>query len=424
MDWSNIETIVGIIITILGVPSVIGGSVLAIRKLRHPKTESDEDTIEGNNEMNDSNKSTKNNTRQIATGNATNNSTTTNVTNDNSTNISTAGNTELTINFPVDLDQKKDDAEITPGRKIHLHSTYTSLYAESGKLQREIITLDETNIEGKVSGKIKLVTGTKKEEYLLSATFFNKVINGVYYSSDTSVDECGTINLKQVSDDIYSGFCTFTKIGSDGKEVVKSSPYVWVKGDEKNLLCGTYDFCKDCPTQTDMCCCASERVDMPVLLYDEVSNLRDKNDFKVRYNIGTFAKKIDNSPIYQMKHKKDKRGSDPDHCFFFDYDKKKCLVYDYRPIDCRLFPFDIRLNNKNRPGQKQNPDNEYWIGYYPGLCKRNLPSKEEMEKQVAILRPYFYLLAPFVDSYTRSDVFSRLDNEDFEMLYKLRDVIY
>lgn len=33
----------------------------------------------------------------------------------------------------------------------------------------------------------------------------------------------------------------------------------------------------------------------------------------------------------------------PDHeegCIFFDPDKR-CTVYEYRPLDCRLFPFDV-----------------------------------------------------------------------------------
>lgn len=124
-----------------------------------------------------------------------------------------------------------------------------------------------------------------------------------------------------------------------------------------------------------------------------------------------------------MKHNLDTKTEEPEHCFFYDYQDKKCLVYDIRPLDCRLFPFDIRLNNTQRDGQPA-PDNEYWIGYYPSLCCKKLPTKEEMEKQIAILRPYFYILAPFVDSYTRNDIFPRLDNEEFEMLYRLRDIIY
>ncbi len=408
---SNIETIIGIIIAIIGIPSAIWGAVVAIKKIIKSRNGDFED-------MSDNNPIPTITNQQTGDGNIFHQGS-------NDTYNTSAANNEVTINFPISLEKKLETTDdIDPARKIHLNKLYTSLYAENGKLQKELITLNETGTDGKITGKIKLLTSSKKEEYLLSATFFNKVINGVYYANDDSKDECGTINIKQVSEDIYSGVCTFSKLGTDGKEAIKSSPYVWVKGEDNDLLNGTYNFCKNCPTESEMCCCASEKVDMPVILNNETSNLRDKNEYGIKFRINTFAKNIDNSPIYQMCHKKNKKESEPNHCFFYDYQKKKCLVYQYRPIDCRLFPFDIRLNNKKRPGQSQAVDNEYWVGYYPGLCCRELPSREEMEKQIAILRPYFYILAPFVESYTRSDIFSRLENEDFELLYKLRDIIY
>lgn len=405
---SNIETIVGIIIAIIGIPSLIWGAVVAIKKLKNPDF-GDDDNMSNNTEQ----------TPNQQTGNVS----TTQGSNSNSTIVNVTGTS--TVNFPVSLERKLEarrDAD--PARRIRLNSVYTSVYAENGKLQTEKITLNEVGDDGKITGTIKLLTSPRREEYLLSATFFNQVINGVYYANDDSKDECGTINIKQVSEDIYSGVCTFSKLGTGGKEAIKSSPYVWVKGENNDLLSGTYSFCEDCPRQTEMCCCASEKVDMPVLLSTETSNLRDKNEFHHRYNISTFTKSIDNSPIYQMLHKKDKKDGEPDHCFFYDYEKKRCQVYQHRPIDCRLFPFDIRLNNKKRPGQSQAVDNEYWVGYYPGLCCKDLPSKEEMEKYVILLRPYFYLLAPYVEAYTRSDVFAKLENADFELLYRLRDLIY
>lgn len=384
---TNIESIVGIVSAVLGLPTVIGGSVAVVKHIQKKKKG---ELPVPNPEISNPGLSTK------------------------------PVDERITINVPISYVKKKENSS---ARKITLSNNYTSLYAENGKLQKEVIILDDVGEDGKITGKIKLVTSSKKEEYLLSATFFNKVINGVYYASDNSKDECGTINIKQVSEDVYSGVCTFSKLATDGTEIIKSSPYVWVKGNDEDLLNGTYKFCENCAIETEMCCCASNRVDMPVLLYNEASNLRDKQPYSWKYKLNTFAEKIENSPIYKMKHNLDTKTEEPEHCFFYDYQDKKCLVYDIRPLDCRLFPFDIRLNNTQRDGQPA-PDNEYWIGYYPSLCCKKLPTKEEMEKQIAILRPYFYILAPFVDSYTRNDIFPRLDNEEFEMLYRLRDIIY
>ena len=37
------------------------------------------------------------------------------------------------------------------------------------------------------------------------------------------------------------------------------------------------------------------------------------------------------------------------HCYFFDYENKKCLIYELRPMFCRTFPFSFKqLKNKER----------------------------------------------------------------------------
>lgn len=195
---SNIETIVGIIIAIIGIPSLIWGTVVAIKKLKNPDF-GDDDNMSNNTEQ----------TPNQQTGNVS----TTQGSNSNSTIVNVTGTS--TVNFPVSLERKLEarrDAD--PARRIRLNSVYTSVYAENGKLQTEKITLNEVGDDGKITGTIKLLTSPRREEYLLSATFFNQVINGVYYANDDSKDECGTINIKQVSEDIYSGVCTFSKLGT------------------------------------------------------------------------------------------------------------------------------------------------------------------------------------------------------------------
>ena len=44
--------------------------------------------------------------------------------------------------------------------------------------------------------------------------------------------------------------------------------------------------------------------------------------------------------LYLLKRKKD------GYCVFLDRKKKKCKIYDERPFDCRIFPFNLDLTAK------------------------------------------------------------------------------
>lgn len=66
----------------------------------------------------------------------------------------------------------------------------------------------------------------------------------------------------------------------------------------------------------------------------------------------------------------------------------KCKIYEDRPTDCRLFPFDIVLDKAS---------GEYWVGYYTDICIKELPQREEIKKHLHILRPYLFLLYPYAN---------------------------
>ena len=88
-----------------------------------------------------------------------------------------------------------------------------------------------------------------------------------------SVDERGAINLKLIDKDILSGFCSFSKVATADDEI-SVSPYVWVSGKNQNLLDGSFDFCQSCHDEHRGCCCASNKVDMPVFLNNELNLIR------------------------------------------------------------------------------------------------------------------------------------------------------
>ncbi len=151
----------------------------------------------------------------------------------------------------------------------HYSKKYTSLFVENEKIYSEKIEIDIDDA-GNVIGNVYL---DDECTYSLNGIFKNRILTGEYSSVGSEVDERGTISLKLITEDILSGFCTFSKV-SVASDQIRMSPYVWVKGVNKDLANGTFEFCTECHNESKTCCCASECVDMPILLKNESSKLR------------------------------------------------------------------------------------------------------------------------------------------------------
>lgn len=287
--------------------------------------------------------------------------------------------------------------------KIILKEKYTSVYMENGSLQSEKIIIEKTDsASDRIEGTVIL---NDKYKYKLKGSFNNKILTGEYYSQNNHEDERGTINLKMISEDIFSGFCSFSKVSSSIDDQIRVSPYVWVAGENRDLINGTYEFCNECHTSERKCCCESDEVDMPVLINDEPNNIQGKSPRVNR--LKQFSTQIGKTSVRQMNRK------DKGECHFFC--NGSCKIYEDRPIDCRLFPFDIKLDKET---------GEYWIGYYSEICEKGLPDKEEMKKYVHILRPYFFLLYPFANIITDDIVCEKLNKATFTKLYNARNFIF
>lgn len=294
--------------------------------------------------------------------------------------------------------------------EILLKSTYTSLFAENGKVQHERITIQNLT-HGQISGEVFL---DEKCIYKLTGTFKNRILTGEFTTVGRFVDERGTINLKQIDHDIFSGFCSFSKISMDFEDQIRVSPYVWISGENTDLIDGTYQFCSNCHIENKICCCASDEIDMPILLKNEAQQIQALSPRSHRLKI--FSNNIGQTTIRQMKHKTFERdGRTHFACHFYDLRENKCTIYDKRPIDCRLFPFDIKLDENT---------NEYWIGYYDELCERSLPDETTMKKYVHILRPFIFLLFPYANIITLDSVCPKLKKAHFSKLYKLNEFIF
>ncbi len=398
------KIIISIIVAILGLVAAILGVVKAYIEVKKRKERNKEKSVNNNTTNNSNNR-----------GNLTNIASNTGsiVINQNS----------APTNGQQSVEEKTGNHENNGA--IKLNNNYTSLFAEDDKLKSEQITITSQK-NGVVKGIVTLIekdqtTSTETEHiYTLEGKYSNKILTAEYFSQNESVDERGAINLKLIDCDILSGFCSFSKAATSDDEI-RVSPYVWVSGKDKNLLDGTFEFCQACHEEHRGCCCASDKVDMPVFLNNELNLIR-KQLPNHQTEKSTFSKSLtkpyQKSHVRQMKptEKKDKEGNlEHNGCHFYDAEQQTCKIYEGRPIDCRLFPFDIRISNSRK---------EYEIIYYTELCNCHLPDKSIMKKKAHILRPYFFLLYPYLHIITCEDVCKKLKSAEYEVIGDFKDFIF
>lgn len=155
------------------------------------------------------------------------NKTTVNEADRGSINISAEGGSSITVSG-VNATPVSKDADTTKPidglgessgseyESIRLHNVYTSLFAEDNQLKTERITITRQD-HGKIEGNVELNELNTQGEivrtltYTLTGVFANKVLTAEYLSKGSKSDERGAINLKLITSNILSGFCSFSK---------------------------------------------------------------------------------------------------------------------------------------------------------------------------------------------------------------------
>ena len=115
-----------------------------------------------------------------------------------------------------------------------------------------------------------------------------------------------------------------------------------------------------CPRCRSCICC--EKIEPPFFTQYDIDHIEQKTalcekDFVVR-------KKHKDGEIKLLKRKSS------GECLFFDTDKKKCKIYDFRPLDCQLFPLDIY----------EEKGKYFWICY--NVCKLGRVSSGRIQEMV------------------------------------------
>ena len=99
-------------------------------------------------------------------------------------------------------------------------------------------------------------------------------------------------------------------------------------------------------------------------------------------------------------------------CHF--YKDCKCTIYDIRPIDCRIFPYDIKLEN----------DGNYYLVYYlTDNCEIKNVNFNDLKTVSYNTRLFLRLLLPYLREWSDPYCSKKLTkNENYKIICKIEDI--
>ena len=113
--------------------------------------------------------------------------------------------------------------------------------------------------------------------------------------------------------------------------------------------------------------------------------------------------------LYQMK-RRPIAGTNLNGCHF--YDGQRCTIYNERPIDCRLFPFDIAFL-----------EGEYKLIYYTSICPSCVGlSASEIEEISHTIKPFLTLMQPFLSECTFTQYNEKLRLHNYRVVGPLSKI--
>lgn len=278
--------------------------------------------------------------------------------------------------------------------ELSIEGEWVSVFVEQNSILNEniVVTQKGRNV------KALFTLGNRKYEFV--GKFKNRILMGEYVSKNARKDERGNMMLKLFGDSLLSGYITFVY----KNEQVNTSPYIWTLKARQDLTQGAYGFCDECVKRDRKCCCANEDVDMPILLPFEVDNI-GKNH---KINQIEFCESRSQN-LYQMK-RRPIVGSNLNGCYF--YDGQRCTIYNERPIDCRLFPFDIAFL-----------EGEYKLIYYTSICPSCVGlSSSEIEEISHTIKPFLTLMQPFLSECTFTQYNEKLRLHNYRVVAPLSKI--
>ena len=286
---------------------------------------------------------------------------------------------------------------------INLSGEWMSSFIQNNKIYNERVNFQQDG--NKLTATIYLNYDNQICKYKFSGVINKNIINGIYEYLDNSDVESGTISLKIINDNFLYGVATYISDEKDSDDIIQS-PYALFRKTSNGL--GTFNLCKNCVGNNANCCCNSN-IDSPMLLPSEVDMLSktlniDKNEFSTKIEFSKINKDNTLKDLYQLKRQKEN-----DNCYF--YRDNKCTIYDKRPIDCRIFPYDIKLEN----------DGNYYLIYYKSKeCSIRNEDFKDIKMVSYNTRLFLRLLLPYLREW--SDKYCCTHLTDYEIICKIEDI--
>lgn len=289
---------------------------------------------------------------------------------------------------------------------INLSGKWISSFIQNNKIYNEDVEFKQEG--NKIFADITLNFDGEMCKYKFEGKIGKKVINGTYEYLDDLDIESGTISLKIINDNFLYGVTTYISTDKDNDDVVES-PYALFRNTDNNL--GTFDLCHNC-VKKSATCCSNPCVDSPMLLPNEAREIAKARNIEIE----EFAKTVDFAKmngdkalksLYQMK-----RQGNSNSCYF--YRDAKCIIYDIRPIDCRIFPYDIKLES----------DGNYYLVYYvTNDCEVKNMNVDNLKMVSYNTRLFLRLLLPYLREWTDSYCSTHLtENENYKIICRIEDL--
>lgn len=290
--------------------------------------------------------------------------------------------------------------------RIDLTGEWISSFIQNNKIYNEKVNIKQD--DNKIYAKIYLNYEDEECNYTFEGTLNENVINGVYERSKDEKIESGTISLKIINKDFLYGVTTYFSPDENADELIQS-PYALFRNTEFNL--GTFNLCSNCVGK-DVNCCCSQNVDAPMLLPREVDEISKAKNIKKE----EFVSKISFADMYGDENLKDlyqlKKQDNSLACYF--YRNNKCTIYDIRPIDCRIFPYDIKLEK----------DGNYYLVFYKTKECQILDEKLKDIKMISYnTRLFLRLLLPYLREWSDKYCCTHLtEHVNYEIICKIEDL--
>lgn len=289
---------------------------------------------------------------------------------------------------------------------MDLSGKWMSSFIQNNKIYNEDVVFNQ--IGNKLSADITLNFDGEMCKYKFNGIINKNVINGTYEYLENCDIESGTISLKIINENFLYGVTTYISTDKNNDDVIES-PYALFRNTENNL--GTFNLCHNC-VNAKATCCSNPAVDSPMILPNEALEIAKVTNMEV----SNFAKQVDFASMYNDKALKSlyqmKRQDNSNACYF--YKECKCSIYDIRPIDCRIFPYDIKLEK----------DGNYYLVYYlTDNCEIKNIDLNNLKMVSYNTRLFLRLLLPYLREWTDSYCSASLTkNENYKIICRIEDL--